>query len=41
MAEPEKEFEIFVNSKPRKVRGPTISFEDPQAEGAGPHRNSC
>lgn len=23
----EKEFEIFVNSRPRKVRGPRISFE--------------
>jgi len=27
MKDPEKEFQIFVNTKPRKVPGPTISFE--------------
>ncbi len=27
MKDPEKEFQIFVNTKPRKVSGPTISFE--------------
>jgi hypothetical protein len=27
MPDPEKEFEIFVNTKPRKVPGPSISFE--------------
>ena len=25
--DPEKEFQIFVNTKPRKVPGPNISFE--------------
>ena len=27
MNNPEKEFQIFVNTKPKKVPGPTISFE--------------
>lgn len=27
MQNPEKEFQIFVNTKPKKVPGPTISFE--------------
>lgn len=31
--EKEKEFQIFVNTKPRKVLGPTISFERVLQEG--------
>lgn len=27
MKDPEKEFQIFVNTKPRKVAGPNISFD--------------
>jgi hypothetical protein len=31
--EKDKEFQIFVNTKPRKVTGPTISFERVLQEG--------
>lgn len=27
MKDPEKEFQVFVNTKPHKVQGPSISFE--------------
>lgn len=32
MKDPEKDFQIFVNTKPRKVPGPSISFEQVLAE---------
>lgn len=32
MTNQQKEFQIFVNTKPRKIQGPTISFEQVLAE---------